>query len=179
MKHYNYQQRLHQLWQKAVEQYESGQRGSGTYFTAEETQWLADNGVTPQEIYDFAEDFSRGGEPDYTTFAMVTEVRRSYFLHKMEGQRTGKTVDPSTYPAKTEEVDGIVWLPRLIAKAKAKLRGELDSNTMYGCAGDRNFFRTYDIHPADFLRFVEKHIDDDRAVVEWVKGQSIAVNAMA
>ncbi|WP_309384194.1 DUF5069 domain-containing protein [Cerasicoccus frondis] len=179
MKHYNYQQTLEKLWQKAVDQYQAGQRGSASYFTDEETQWLRENGVTPQEIYDFAEDFNNYGEPDFLTFALVTDVRRSYFLKEMNGEYTGNSVDPSDYPSKKEEVDGIVWLPRLIAKAKTKLRGELDLDTMYGCGGDRNFFKTHDIHPADFLRFVELHIDDDQAVVNWVKERSPEVNAAA
>lgn len=179
MKHYNYQQTLEELWQKAVDQYQAGQRGSATFFTDEETQWLRSNGVTPQEIYDFAEDFARGGEPDFITFALVTDVRRSYFLNVMKGQDTGQTIDPTTYPPKTQEVDGIVWLPRLIAKAKAKLRGELDLDTMYGCGGDRNFFRTHDIAPSNFLRHVEQHMDDDQAVVDWVKSISAELNATA
>lgn len=179
MKHYNYQQTLEKLWQQAVDQYNAGQRGAETFFTDDEKQWLRENGITPQEIYDFAEDYARKDDPDFLTFALVTDVRRSYFLTKMNGEYTGKTIDPSEYPAKTDEVDGIVWLPRLIEKAKAKLRGELDLDTMYGCGGDRNFFQTHDIHPADFLRFVEQHMDDDRAVVEWVKSRSAELNAAA
>ncbi|WP_309399269.1 DUF5069 domain-containing protein [Cerasicoccus maritimus] len=178
MKHYNYQQTLESLWQKAVNQYQAGQRGSDTYFNAEETQWLRDNGITPQEIYDFAEDFNNYGDPDFLTFALVTDVRRSYFLKVMRGEYTGKTVNPADYPAKTDEIDGIVWLPRLIKKAKAKLRGELDLDTMYGCGGDRNFFKTHDIAPSDFLRFVEQHMDDEQAVVEWVKLRSPQFNAI-
>ncbi|MGE9296197.1 MAG: DUF5069 domain-containing protein [Puniceicoccales bacterium] len=172
MNHYNYQQKLEELWKKAVQQYRNGQRGSDTYFTPEETQWLRDNGVTVQEIYDFAEDFNNYGDPDLLTFALVTDVRRSYFLNEMQGQYTGKTIDPSQYPAKTEAVDGIVWLPRLIEKAKAKLRGELDLDTMYGCGGDRKFFKTHDLVPSEFLRQVADHIDNDRAVIEWVKERS-------
>ncbi len=57
-------------------------------------------------------------------------------------------------PAKTEEMDGIVWLPRIIQKAMGRLRGELPNDLMYCCGGDRKFFRTHDVHPADFLRMV-------------------------
>ncbi len=172
MKHYNYQATLHQVWSKAVDQYKAGQRGSDTYFTEQEAAWLADNGITPQELYDFAEDFVSGGEPDFATFAMITDVRRSYFLDKLGGKKSDKTVDPSTYPAKSDEIDGIRWLPRIIAKAKAKLHGELDPNTMYSCGGDRKFCQTHDIHPAEFLRKVAEHEDNDQAVIDWVKARS-------
>lgn len=172
MKHYNYQATLHQLWQKAVDQYRSGQRGSDTYFNAEETQWLAENGLTAQEIYDFAEDFVSGGEPDFATFAMITDVRRQYFLDEMKGRHTGQTVAPDSYPAKDAEVDGIRWLPRIIQKARAKLRGELHPDTMFSCGGDRAFLRQHDIHPAEFLRVVARHFDDEQAIVDWVKQRS-------
>lgn len=171
MKHYNYQQQLEVLWKKAVALHQQGLRGAGNYFTAEEVAWLRDNGITTQEIYDFAEDFSQGGEPDFTTFALVTDIRRSYFLDHLGGKYSGKSIDPATYPAKTAEVDGIVWLPRIIEKAKAKLRGELDSNTMYCCGGDRAFLRKSDIAPSEFLRKVADNIDNDRAVIEWVKAR--------
>ena len=36
-------------------------------------------------------------------------------------------------------MDGVAWFPRLVAKARAKLAGELDEPTMHGCAGDRPF----------------------------------------
>jgi len=179
MKHYNYQQGLENLWQNAVKRYQNGERGAESFFTPEEKQWLAGNGVTPQEIYDFAEDYSNYGEPGFITFATITDARRTYFLKNMGGQWTGRSINPGDYPPKTEEVDGIVWLPRLIEKAKAKLRGELDLDTMYGCAGDRKFFKTHDIVPADFLRQVAENMDDNRAVIEWVKRISPESKEMA
>lgn len=168
MKHYNYQQPLQALWQKGVDQYRSGTRGADNFYSETETAWLRDNGITTQEIYDFVEDFVSGGEPDFTTFALITDVRRSYFFNHMGGKYTGKTIAPSTYPAKTEAVNGIVWLPRIIEKARAKLRGELDSDTMYCCGGDRNFLRTNDIAPSNFLRTVAENIDNKQAIINWV-----------
>jgi len=169
MNNYNYHERLKALWQKAVDQYRDGQRGADSYFNDDEEKWLADNGLTAQEIYDFAEDYVDGGEPDFTTFAMITDVRRSFFLHQMNGERTGRTVDPETYPPKDSEAAGIRWLPRIIGKARAKLRGELDPDTMYSCGGDRKFLKENDIHPAQFLRVVAEHLDDDQAIIDWTK----------
>lgn len=171
MKHYNYQQTLEALWKKAVEQYQRGLRGSQNFFTDAEKQWLLANGVTAQEIYDFAEDFSCEGEPDFITFALITDVRRSYFLDQMGGKYTGKTTPPSSYPAKSAAVDGITWLPRIIEKAKSKLRGELDPDSMYCCGGDRAFLKGQDIPPSDFLRKVAENMDNNQAVIDWVKSR--------
>lgn len=168
MNQYNYHQRLHEIWSAACKKYENEQRGSETYFNADEQAFLDGIGMTAQELYDYVEDYVRGGDPDFVNMAQVTEIRRAYFLQEMQGQRTGKTVDPSTYPAKKDEVRGIPWLPRLIEKAKAKLRGELDLDTMYGCGGDRNFFRTYDITPAEFLLKVRDNMENDEAVIDWI-----------
>jgi hypothetical protein len=179
MKHYDYQKQLHTLWTKAVEQYQAGQRGSATYFDEYETQWLRANGITPQEIYDFAEDYVSGGEPDFATFAMICDVRRNYFLEKLKGQISDKKVANTSYTPKDAEVDGIRWLPRIIEKAKAKLHGELDDDTMYGCGGDRAFFKEHDIHPAEFLRVVAEHEDNDRAIIDWVKARRASATANA
>ncbi|MEO0797203.1 MAG: DUF5069 domain-containing protein [Verrucomicrobiota bacterium] len=180
MKNYDYQLTLESLWEKAVTQYKDGQRGANTYFSEDETQWLRENGITPQEIYDFAEDHNNyDSDPDFITFATITNVRRSYFLNQMGGQYTGKTVPPSEYPAKNDAVDGIVWLPRLIEKARTKLRGELDSDTMYDCGGDRKFFKQHDISPSEFLQFVARNFDDGQAIISWVKQRSPAIESVS
>ena len=67
---------------------------------------------------------------------------------------------------------GVAWLPRLIAKARAKLRGEMPGELMYGCGGDRAFLRRVNIHPADFLREVWSARDDDEKIIEYVKRSS-------
>jgi hypothetical protein len=63
-------------------------------------------------------------------------------------------------------------LPRLIAKARAKLRGEMPPDLMYCCGGDRAFLNKVGIHPADFLRTVWSARDDDRKVIDWVKAKA-------
>ena len=72
-------------------------------------------------------------------------------------------------PSKDAEVAGIGWLPRLIPKAEAKLRGEMPDDLMYGCGGDRKFFRTNGIDPAALLREVWQAKGDHNAVVQWVQ----------
>ena len=168
MKNYDYQRQLKAIWEKAVQVYADGNRKTDTYFDEPESAFLESVGLTAQEVYDFAEDFNAGGEPDFTSFAMIQDVRRFFFLNKQNGLRTGNQVDPGSLPASDSEVEGIPWLPRIIAKAKAKLRGEMHPDIMFACGADRKFLKEYDIHAAEFLRVVADNEDNDLAVIEWV-----------
>ena len=40
---------------------------------------------------------------------------------------------------------------------------------MYGCGGDRKFFKSNGIDPADFLRIVWAARADQAEIVSWVK----------
>lgn len=171
MSDYLYQQDLQRIWEHAVALYRGGNRDALTYFEGAEMKFLDTIGATAQEVYDFAEDYVSGGEPDFLTFAMLADIRRSYFLLHQKGKRSTHIVQDAELPPKTESVAGIVWLPRIIVKAKAKLRGEMNPNLMYCCGGDRNFFKTNNLHPAEFLRLVADHLDDDQAVIEYVAGK--------
>ncbi len=171
MKHYDYQKQLRILWEKAVKLHGEGRRDAGAFFSSGETAFLGSIGVSEQEMYDFAEDYNGGGEPDFPTVAMMQDIRRAYFLETQKGRRSGRVIDTGGLPPKKEDVRGIRWLPRVIAKAKAKLRGELPPDLMYCCGGDRNFFRENDIHPAEFLRAVRENEDNDAAVVDWVEAR--------
>ena len=75
----------------------------------------------------------------------------------------------SELPLKTDAVDGIAWLPRLMVKARLKLRGEMPSDLMYGCGGDRPFLRRMGTTLPGFLELVRDSGDDDRAIIEAVK----------
>lgn len=174
--HHDYTNTLKAVWEKAVRLYDEGVRGSETYFNDEESAFLASIGATAQEVYDFAEDFSRGGDPDFATFAILADMRRRYFLEVQNGIPSGEIVEMEQLPPKPAEVRGISWLPRILVKAKAKLRGEMNPDLMYGCGGDRSFFRTHDIHAADFLAKVRDNMENDEAVIDWVASHSPAVS---
>ena len=171
MTHYNYQKDMRSLWEYAVKTYEGGNREPSSYFSKDQLAWMDANGLKVMDLYDFAEDFVSGGEPDFETFLMISEARRDYFLHVQKGVTSTEVLDTDTLPAKTDKVDGIEWLPRILPKAKAKLRGELPPEIMYCCGGDRNFLKTVDFHPAEFLRLVWAHIDDDAATIAAVKAR--------
>jgi hypothetical protein len=72
-------------------------------------------------------------------------------------------------PAKAAEVDGIAWRPRLIVKARVKLRGEMPADLMYGCAGDRPFLQGMNMDLPGFLKLVWENGDNDRAIIDAVK----------
>lgn len=173
MKHYDFAQRFHAIYDRAVSLFAQGRRGADTFFTPEEKSFLAANGITAQHLYDYAEDHNGyNGEPGFDHALGIELVRRDYFLNAQRGRASTVTLDETKMPAKTDAVRGITWLPRLLPKARAKLRGELPASLMYGCGGDRRFFKEHDILPAEFLAVVWRHENDDAAIVDWVVQRS-------
>ena len=168
MIHYDFTKKFRSIYDKAVRQYAAGQQGPNTYFTAEESAFLAANGISAQNLFDYAEDHNNGGEPGYDNALAIELVRRDYFLNVQLGRTSNQILDADKMPGKTDAVQGVEWLPRIIPKAKAKLRGELPNSLMYCCGGDRRFFSTHDILPAEFLTLVWRNLQDDQAMVHWV-----------
>ena len=174
MDHYTYQKRLREIWVGAVAKYKQGCREVESYFDEATLAELASIGLNNMDVYDYAEDFVTRGEPDFETFLLVSEARRDYFLTVQEGKSTGYKLDSSTLPPKTAEAGGIVWLPRITVKAIAKLRGELPPETMYGCGGDRTFFKENNIHPAEFLRVAWAYEREPDKLVDWVMARKFS-----
>jgi hypothetical protein len=168
MEHYDFHKEFRDLFDKAVKQYAAGKRTPDDFFSKHELAFLATIGSRAQDLFDYAEDAANYGEPDFETALLVQSVRRSYF-HLVQRSVPSKIVlDEAALPAKTAAIRGIEWLPRLMPKARAKLRGELPTSLMYGCAGDRRFFKQHDIHPSEFLQVVLQLGDNDKAIIDWV-----------
>jgi predicted dehydrogenase len=167
----SWEARFTKLFQASVEKYRAGHQKAEGIVDEKGQTFLASIGHTGQEFFDFVEDFAKGGEPTLETALKIASVRREYFLKEQRGAPTTRRISVSELPSKDAEVEGIGWLPRLLPKAEAKLRGEMPPELMYGCGGDRKFFRTYGIDPADFLRRVwtagGKHGD----IVAWVNSK--------
>lgn len=174
MKNFDFPSQFRVLYDQAVDLYAKGRRGAGSFFDKAQTAWLAANGLTPQHLYDYAEDANNDHEPGFDHALTIEAVRRDYFLNVQGGQAPGATLDESSLPAKSEQARGIEWLPRIIPKAKAKLKGELPASLMYCCGGDRRFFKTHDILPAEFLALVWRNGDHDAATIDWVAARSKA-----
>jgi hypothetical protein len=172
MSHYEFTSRFASLYEKAVALYRKGQRGAETFFDREEASWLAANGIASQNLYDYAEDEVGSAEPGLYHALTIETVRRDFFLNVQKGVPSKAVLDEQGMPAKAASVEGIEWLPRIIPKAKAKLRGELPASLMYCCGGDRRFFKGNNILPAEFLSLIWRNGDNDAATVAWVVARS-------
>ena len=169
MQSYDWTVQFKSLYDKAVARYHAGHRDPETLFTADERRILDAIGARPMELIDFAEDAS--GLP-WETALLIVSARRDYFRVVQHGVPSARRLTMSDYPAKDAELEGIAWLPRLILKATSRLRGEMPEEMMYCCGGDRRFFKQYDIHPADFLRFVWSADGDAAKVLAYIKAQN-------
>lgn len=170
--HYDYTKTLESFWNKTVSFIQNGHLNWREYFDLGEIAMMASAGLKPFEIFDFAEDFVAQGEPDFVTFMLIHQVRRHYFFYKQKGIHSSSECDSRLLPSRDAQCEGIPWLPRIIAKATAKLRGELTPDIMYGCGGDRAFLKKYDMHPADFLFMVWECEENPDAIVTWIKTRS-------
>jgi hypothetical protein len=173
MHSYLWTRRLRELYDKSVDLYRNGNRDLESYLTADETAWLTSVGLRPINLYDWAEDMVSAGEPDWNTVLLIAAARRDYFLVHQKGVTQTSITESGELPPKDSELDGIHWLPRIIAKATCFLQGGLCHEIMYGCAGDRRFLKEHDIHPADFLRAVWASCGDHRKILSFVKGSGM------
>jgi hypothetical protein len=163
-----------ELFGRCVTLYQSGDRDYATWYTPGDRAFLEGIGHQPRELFDFVEDFCEEGEPSASTALLIAAVRRDYFFTMPSGARRKKLLTRDDLPTFGETLEGIAYLPRILAKARAKLRGELDPDLMFACGGDRNFLKTHgNIHPADFLRRVWAAGNQTQKLVSWVIKQPI------
>ena len=167
MDHTRYPQRLKSIWQDAVARYSDGQQEPQDFFAAATRHELAGFGLNTMDVFDYAEDYVARGEPDFETFLMVCEARRDYFLHVQHGIASTQQLDPDTLPPKDEAINGIVWLPRILAKAH-QTTGRTAARNHVRLRGRPPLFRSNNIHPAEFLRRVWAHETDPAQLIEWV-----------
>lgn len=168
---YTWDQEFMALFERCVAKYRSGNQDYNSYYTAADSAFLKSIGCQPREFFDFVEDHASGGDPSPGTALLVAAARRDYFLTIQKGKTSSAVLDPSQLPARDDaSLGGIRWLRRIIPKARAKLRGELHPDIMYGCGGDRGFLEQHHVHPADFLRAVWAAGEDDQKVLSWLKG---------
>jgi len=163
-------ERFLDLYAKCTDLYRSGNTDYENYYDKSDNGLLGEIGYAPREFFDFVEDYCEFGIPGPSTALLVAAVRRDYFHVVMERKDGARNVTSSDVPSRGEELAGIPYLPRIIAKARAKLRGDLDPDLMFGCGGDRAFLRRVGgVHPADFLRRVWAADEDETKIVDWLK----------
>ena len=156
------------VYDRAVIRYRSGVRDPDAMFPEEDTAFLASIGCSPQELYDFVEDWCGGGVPPFETVVKITAIRRDYFLTEQQG-RPSSRAEYSSFPSMDAELGGYRWLPRIIAKARAKLRGALPPDLMYSCGGDRQFLSATGLKAPEFLEVVRDAGDDDQKILTYVQ----------
>ena len=160
------------LFDRCLAAYQSGDADFERYYTCEDSAFLANIGCKPREFFDFVEDFGDSGVPSVSTALLVAAVRRDYFHTVQKGIPSATVLTGDDVPTFGDELEGMAYLPRILAKGRAKLRGELDPDLMFGCGGDRNFLKNHgDIHLADFLRHLWASGADDQKIITWIKEQ--------
>lgn len=159
-----------ELFARCAAAYQAGNFDYAEGYSEEDLEFLGSIGYKPREFFDFIEDFVDEGVPSPHSALLIAAVRRDYFLVEQDGEASEKRVVADDLPTFGDELEDIPYLPRILAKARAKLRGELDPDLMFGCGGDRNFLeKNGNIPAADFLRRVWAAGDDDAKVTKWVK----------
>lgn len=162
--------RFIELFDRCLLRHQAGERDFTSYCAAADLGLLSAIGCKPREFHDYVEDCATDGEPAPSTALLIAAVRRDFFLVQQQGVTSRRTVAPDDLPTFGDSLGGIPYLPRILAKARAKLRGELDPEIMFGCGGDRAFLHRHgQIHPADFLRHVWAAGTDDAKVLACVK----------
>ena len=139
------------------------------YYSEADRRFLESIGYRPRELFDFVEDLVDESTPSESSVLLIAAVRRDYLMVVQKGERSTHETTREDLPTFGDELEGMTYLPRIILKARAKLRGELDPDLMFGCGGDRKFLSEHgDIHPADFLRQVWAAGNDDRRIASYV-----------
>jgi hypothetical protein len=162
--------RLKQIHRMAVAGYQGGCRKADKLVPGEDVEFLSSLGISSQVLLDYAEDFARYGDPDCATFVRLAGIRRDYFRKVQNGIPAGRIVPEPEFPRKTDECDGIAWLPRITQKARCFLEGSLCKEVMYGCSGDRAFLRKFLLTLPAFLEKVRDSGADPSKLLDFVRG---------
>jgi hypothetical protein len=177
MNAYTWTSELRSLYDKAMELYRSGNREVSAFFSEDEVIKLSEIGLKPINVFDYVEDYVKSGDPGWDTFLLVAAVRRDYFLHEQKRKPTMAEMSADELPAKTDAIEGIEWLPRIIQKAQCFLGGGLCHDIMYGCGGDRRFLQSHAVHSADLLRVVWAAKGDKKKVLDYLRVTSPLLQA--
>jgi hypothetical protein len=145
---------LNQLHDKASANYRTGCRTPSQILDAADLVALAKLGISAQSLYDAVDDLACYGEPDKAVFVELAQMRADFFLSTLHGSLPSQIVQESELPLKSDEFEGVSWLPRIIRKAQCFLEGSLCDDIMYGCAGDRSFLKKYNATLPAFLAVV-------------------------
>lgn len=165
----NWVETFEEVFDFGVAAYQDGNKTAEKMFSTKQQAFLGTIGSSARDLFHFVEDYCEYGEPDFETVKDIAAIRRNYFNDVQHGIPSQFEIDPKELPEKSSETAGIVWLPRIISKARAKLKGELDGATMFGCGGDRPFVESVHMTLPQFLQLVWDAGPDDQKIVDAVK----------
>ena len=160
---------FHKIYERAITQFERGLRGTDQVVDSSTSPFLGSIGMSQQELYDFVEDGVVAGEPTFEEVLRITHLRRHYFLTVQKAQPSTRRLSTDDFPPGQATLGGYRWLPRILAKANAKLRGELPSDLMYSCGNDRAFLQPLGIMPFEFLEKVWQYEGHENQLLEYIK----------
>jgi hypothetical protein len=169
MEEAGWEQQFRDAYQRARAAYEQGADTPAVCVADTDRKLLAEIGCSPQELFDFVEDDVTVGEPGLEKTLAITRVRWEYLSEVERGKAPERIRRTAEFPSPAETLGGIPWLPRIIAKARAKLRGELPPDLMYSCGGDRRFLREHGLEADAFLRAVWRAGEEDGPILEYVQ----------
>lgn len=169
MQHREWTETFRHVFENAVERYQAGERDPEQMVLLAEATFLASIGSTPHELFDYVEDWCEVGEPPFETVLAIAAICDEYFVSVQHGARSPRLLSADSFTSGADCLGGFRWLPRIIAKARAKLRGELPAELMYGCGGDRAFLKRIGMPPEEFLRLVWDAGDEDGKILAGVE----------
>lgn len=160
-------------YQRTRSAYEEGAGTPSSSISESDRKFLGEIGCSPQELFDLVEDDVTVGEPGLERALGITRVRWEYFQQVERGKAPERMRRMAEFPPPGDTLGGLAWLPRIIAKARGKLRGELPPELMYCCGGDRHFLGEHGLEPDAFLRAVWKAGDRDEEILEYVRRRGV------
>lgn len=163
-------ERLSEIYSRTLAAYQAGCRIAEDAVTPEDGEFLKKIGLRSGIVYDYAEDFARRNEPTLEDFLKVSAIRHAYFRDVQKEHWEPHHVPEKDLPLKTDELEGIPWLPRIIRKAQCFLTGTLCNEIMYGCGGDLAFIKKHNLNLVDFLTTVRDARSDIQPILRYVRG---------
>ena len=128
----DWKQRFRALFNEGVERHKTGRQSPDAMFEEVDIEFLESIGCSSQEMFDFCDDYVRWDDVIYDHVEGLQSVRYEYFKNELNSKPASRRMEMGEFPEKSDEVEGIAWLPRLIVKARAKLDGQLPADLMYG-----------------------------------------------
>jgi hypothetical protein len=151
------------LYNRTLTRMRAGERNLGRLFTEADRSFLASIGSKPIEMFDACDDYLGDGVPTPDETLRIHEIRCEHFLRVQRAKNPPLKEDVR---ARNAELGGIVWLPRAIDKARAKLEGRLPDELFYPCGGDRQMLNQLGIGRVEFFEIIRDHATDEAVLAE-------------